>query len=153
MTTKNPYRFDKTVKVSKLVDADTDDDDGIWTAMSRLQRRRRRRDKNEFSIMRMDDHIVCPVFGIEKYVSGAAGLGINLKLGYLFRILDRSRKQVLEVPVSHSVMYGRLKQYLRELGIDEGETPHSFRGGVRCHVGSLGFWKRSGYHGPCWMVF
>ena len=44
-----PYRFDKTVKVSKIVDADTDDDDdddGIWTAMSRLQRLRRRRDKN-----------------------------------------------------------------------------------------------------------
>ena len=41
-----PYRFDKTVKVSKIVDADTDDDDddGIWTAMSRLQRLRRRRD-------------------------------------------------------------------------------------------------------------
>lgn len=38
-------------------------------------------------------------------MSGAADLGINLRFGYLFRILDRSRKQVLEVPVSHSGIF------------------------------------------------
>jgi len=70
--------------------------------------------------MRIDDHSVSLVFGIEKYISDAAGMGIYLKFGYLFRILDRTGKRVLEVPVSHSVMYSRLQSYLRELGIYEG---------------------------------
>ncbi|CAG2212994.1 unnamed protein product [Mytilus edulis] len=95
--------------------------------------------KNEFSVMRLDDHSVCPVFGIEKYVSGAGEMGINLTLGYLFRILDCSRKRVLEAPVSHSVMYGRLKSYLRELGMDEGETPHGIRGGCAVTLAVSGF--------------
>jgi hypothetical protein len=76
--------------------------------------------KRRISVMRIDDHSVSLVFGIEKYISDAAGMGIYLKFGYLFRILDRTRKRVLEVPVSHSVMYSRLQSYLRELGIDEG---------------------------------
>lgn len=61
------------------------------------------------------------MFGIQKkYISDAAGMVKYLKFGYLFWILDRTRKRVLEVPVSHSVMYSRLKSYLQELGIDEG---------------------------------
>ncbi|XP_071124009.1 uncharacterized protein [Mytilus edulis] len=95
--------------------------------------------KNEFSVMRLDDHSVCPVFGIEKYVSCAGEMGINLTLGYLFRILDCSRKRVLEAPVSHSVMYGRLKSYLWELGMDEGETPHGIRGGCAVTLAVSGF--------------
>ena len=73
--------------------------------------------------MRIDDHSVSLVFGIEKYISDAAGMGIYLKFRYLFRILNRTRKRVLEVPVSHSFMYSRLQSYLRELGIDEGYIP------------------------------
>lgn len=95
--------------------------------------------KNEFSIIRIDDHSICPVFGIEKYISGAAKMGVNLKLGYLFRILNRTRKCILEIPASYSVMYGRLKSYLRELGIDEGETPHSIRGGCAVTLAVSGF--------------
>ena len=73
--------------------------------------------KNEFCIMRTSDSSICPVLGIERYVSGSAEMG------------NRSRKHVLDIPVSHSAMYTRLKFYLKQLGIDEGETPHSSRGG------------------------
>lgn len=93
---------------------------------------------NEFCIMRLDDHTICPVFGLEKYVTGAKDLGINLSLGYLFRILDNSRENILESPVSYSSMYSRLKFYLKSLGIDEGETLHSLRGGCAVTLAVLG---------------
>lgn len=79
--------------------------------------------------MRIDNNSICPVFGLEKYITVASKMGVHLKLGYLFRILHRSRKCILEIPASYSVMYGRLKSYLRQLGIDEGEKPHNIRGG------------------------
>lgn len=37
--------------------------------------------------------------------------------------------RVLEQPVSYSVVYERLRMYLRVLDIDDGETPHSLRAG------------------------
>jgi integrase len=37
--------------------------------------------------------------------------------------------EVIDVPLSHSAIYDRLKFYLKLLNIDEGETPHSFRAG------------------------
>lgn len=85
---------------------------------------------NEFTVMRMDNRSVCPVTGLEKYISGANSVGIDLRYGYLFRPLDRARKLVLEEAVSTSSMYNRLKGYLKDMGIDEGETTHSIRGGL-----------------------
>ena len=55
-------------------------------------------------------------------------LGIDLRFGYLFHTLSRDRKEVTENPVSSSTMYDRLKKYLRELNLDNGETPHGIRG-------------------------
>lgn len=37
--------------------------------------------------------------------------------------------RVLDAPVTYSAMYERLKFYLKILGIDEGETPHSLHAG------------------------
>lgn len=37
--------------------------------------------------------------------------------------------RVLDKNVSYSVVYERLRYYLITLGIDDGETPHSFRSG------------------------
>ena len=73
---------------------------------------------NEFRILGLEDHSICPVFALEKYVAGAKEMGVDLSVGYLFRILDQKKKQVLESPVNYSVMYGRLKHYLKKLDID-----------------------------------
>ena len=55
-------------------------------------------------------------------------MGVDLSCGYLFRVVTEDAR-VLDQPVSYSVVYDRLRVYLRKLGADEGETPHSFRAG------------------------
>jgi integrase len=84
---------------------------------------------NTFAIQRTVDAGVCPVRALESYVSEAGQMGVNLSLGYLFRPVGKSRAAVLEECLSYSVVYERLKFYLRAVGLDEGETPHSLRRG------------------------
>lgn len=57
-------------------------------------KRLRDRNLNEFSLMRMDDRMVCPVAGLEIYVKEAQSIGIDLSTGYLFRPLDHSSRYV-----------------------------------------------------------
>lgn len=89
--------------------------------------------------MRMDDEVACPVLGLEKYIQGAATTGVNLKCGYVFRLLYHSNRQVLDVHVSSSLMYSRLKSDLRHLDLDEGETTHSIRGGCAVTLAVSGY--------------
>lgn len=72
---------------------------------------------------------ICPVLALDAYVQEARGMGVMLSEGYLFRPVDLSQSSVLEEHMSYSVAYERLTTYLRALGIDEGETPHSLRRG------------------------
>lgn len=53
-------------------------------------------------------------------------MGVDLSYGYIFRIVTEDAR-VLDKPVSYSVVYDMLRVYLRKLGVDEGETPQSFR--------------------------
>ena len=62
---------------------------------------------NEFVISPVEDKILCPVEALFSYVKGAESMGINLKLGYLFRALDPSKKKVLDSRVSSSGMNSR----------------------------------------------
>lgn len=80
-----------------------------------------------FSILRSKDVNICPVRGIEVYLATARDMGIDLSTGYLFRPVFRD--VVREQSLSYEAIYARLKYYLGILGLDEGETPHSFRGG------------------------
>ena len=66
-------------------------------------------------------------------------MGIDVKKGYLFRPLDQSKKMVLDEPVSSSAMYYRLRSYLKTLGLDEGETTHSIRGGCAVTLALSGY--------------
>jgi hypothetical protein len=84
---------------------------------------------NQFTILRVRDKLLCPVHGLETYVAGTQSLGINISSGYLFRPLSHSGKEVLDAPLSSSVVYARLKHYLKVLDLDQGETPHSLRSG------------------------
>ncbi|CAG2211261.1 unnamed protein product [Mytilus edulis] len=83
---------------------------------------------NEFSILRFDDTLICPVKALERYVEGARALGVDLRFGYLFRTLSKNRKDVTDNPVSSNAMYDRLRKYLKKLDIYDGETPHGIRG-------------------------
>ena len=88
-----------------------------------------------FSIARMKGSSVCPVAGLEFYMSVAKSLGIDLSTGYIFRIVDDRKRDVLDDHVSYSTMYDRLKYYLAVLGIDQGESLHSFRCGSAITLG------------------
>ncbi|VDI46410.1 Hypothetical predicted protein [Mytilus galloprovincialis] len=83
---------------------------------------------NEFSILRFDDTLICPVKALERYVEGARALGVDLRFGYLFRTLSKNRKDVTDNPVSSNAMYDRLRKYLKKLDIYDGETHHGIRG-------------------------
>lgn len=83
---------------------------------------------NIFIIKRCKDSLICPIFALEQYFLGSSNLGLNLATGFLFRLVTEGGR-VLDAPVTYSAMYERLKFYLKILGIDEGETPHSLRAG------------------------
>ena len=57
--------------------------------------------------------------------------------GYFFRASDRG-KQVGERPFLGSAVYNRLRVYLSEAKLCNGETPHSFRVGLSNTLSVLG---------------
>ena len=83
---------------------------------------------NMFGIRRHPNPSLCPVKAIETYVAVTAELGITLRNGYLFRPTN-ARGHVENKPFSSSSAEARLRVYLKEAGLDQGETLHSFRAG------------------------
>ena len=98
---------------------------------------------NMFVVKKCQDVSVCPVEGLQQYLAGCRTLGVDLSCGYLFRVVSEDSR-VLDQPVSYSVIYERLKTYLRVLDIDEGETPHSFRAGCAVSLAMSGSVKNVG---------
>lgn len=92
---------------------------------------------NTFVIKRCKDVRICPVAALERYVSGAKAMGVDLSRGYLFRTVSESGS-VLDQQVSYNCMYERFKQYLVDIGIYEGETLHSLRAGCAVTLGLSG---------------
>lgn len=64
---------------------------------------------------------ICPVAGIEKYIDVAT-------TGYLFRPTT-PKGGIANSPLKSSTAEARLKGYLKEMRMDEGETLHGFRSG------------------------
>ena len=71
---------------------------------------------------------LCPVRALYRYVHGAASMNIDLSNGYLFRHSDQSGG-VVAGPAGYDKMYYHLKKVMTDLGIQDGETPHSLRAG------------------------
>ena len=71
---------------------------------------------------------LCPIKGTETYVAIAQELGISLSSGYLFRATNK-QGHIVDKPLLSSTAESRLKKYLRDAHIDNGETLHSFRSG------------------------
>lgn len=70
----------------------------------------------------------CAVSALDQYIAGALRLGIHIDSGYVFR-RTTSDGRVLGERVSQPAINRRLKSYLSAIGIFQGETTHSIRGG------------------------
>ncbi len=81
-----------------------------------------------FVVRRCANSSICPVASLENYVRHAAEMAVDLRVGYIFRKLSAGG-EVLDLPITYDMAHGRLLKYLQILGIYEGETPHSLRGG------------------------
>ena len=83
---------------------------------------------NVFGIRRHLNPELCPVKAIETYVAVASELRISVTNGYLFRPTN-PHGHIVNKPLTSSTADERLKLYLKEAQIYEGETLHSFRSG------------------------
>ncbi|CAG2184854.1 unnamed protein product [Mytilus edulis] len=63
---------------------------------------------------------------------------IALSGGYFFRPLASSQNEILDAPFTSSAANARLKLYLKDLDLWEGETPHSARSGCALILAWLG---------------
>ena len=81
---------------------------------------------NVFGIRRHPNPELCPVKAIETYVAVASKLRVSVTNGYLFRPTN-PQGHIVNKPFTSSSAEARLKLYLREAQIVEGETLHSFR--------------------------
>ena len=83
---------------------------------------------NVFGIRRHSNPHLCPVKAIKTYVAVPSELRITLSDGYLFRPTNH-QGHILNKPLTSSTAEARLKYYLKDAKVDEGETLHSFRSG------------------------
>ena len=83
---------------------------------------------NIFGIRRHPNPAICTVAAIELYVAICAELAIDVSKGYLFRPTT-PQGDIVDKPLSSSTAHQRLKVYLKETCLEEGETLHSFRSG------------------------
>lgn len=83
---------------------------------------------NVFGIRRHSNPQLCPVKAIETQVAVASELRITLSNGYLFRPTNH-QGHIINKPLTSSSSEARLKYYLKDAKIDEGETLHGFRSG------------------------
>jgi len=81
-----------------------------------------------FDIRRHPNPAICPVTAIETYGTICDELVIDLSECYLFRPTT-PQGDVVNKPLSSSTAQQRLKMYVKEAHLDEGETLHSLRFG------------------------
>ena len=80
---------------------------------------------------------VCPVNWITYYLSVCDLLKVRLASGFFFRASDRSR-DISPRPFVGSAVNNRLRGYLTEAKLHDGETPHSLRVGLSTTLRLLG---------------
>lgn len=91
-----------------------------------------------FLMIPSEDSDICPVANLKIYMGVAQDLNISLSRGYIFRIRDKSTRQIVNQPVTSSCMSERLKMHLTSLDLYEGETSHSSRRGCVITLRMLG---------------
>ena len=93
--------------------------------------------RNVFGVKPVSNSPYCPVKNLSFYLSLVNMMSIDLKVGYLFRVLDY-RNNVVDVLFVGSAVENRLKKYLKKFSLDNGETMHSFRSGCSIFLSLLG---------------
>ena len=86
---------------------------------------------------------------IETYVAVASELRISVTNGYLFRPTN-PHGHIVNKPLASSTADERLKLYLKEAQIYEGETLHSFRSGSAITL-ALSQLQVGGHNVSCWV--
>ena len=89
----------------------------------------KQRQENIAFLPRCNSVECCPVRAMDDYITASRSLGLDLSTGYVFRKLSKIGT-VLDKPLTQSGMSRRLSKYLSAIGIFEGETTHSLRGGA-----------------------
>ena len=74
------------------------------------------------------DSRFCAVTALDEYISQVPNLGVYIDSGYVFRTTT-SDGRVLDMKLSQPAVNRRLQSYLSALGVFQGETTHSIRGG------------------------
>ena len=67
-------------------------------------------------------------------------ISVDISQGYLFRATSKAG-HISDKPFIGSSVYNRFKQYLKDAGLDGGETPHSLRAGCSITLELLGVSK------------
>ena len=94
-------------------------------------------DHNVFAIRRNPQMTICPIRGIEHYLDVARQIKVDVTRGYLFRPTT-PKGGILDSTFSSAVAEAQLKLYLKELGVDDGETLHGFRSECAITLALLG---------------
>ena len=94
---------------------------------------------NVFGIQRHPNPELCPVKAIETYVAVASKLWVSITNSYLFRPTN-PQGHIVNKLFTISSAEARLKLYLREARINEGETLHSFCSGSAITLALSGSW-------------
>ena len=90
-----------------------------------------------FALLRIPNVSVCPVFWLNYYIPACGVLGVPL-LGEKLLRSSEHKKLVSHHPFGGSAVSARLQKYLKAAGINDGETPHSFRVGISYTLKGLG---------------
>lgn len=67
-------------------------------------------------------------------------ISVDISQGYLFCAINKAG-HISDKPFIGSSVYNRFKQYLKDAGLDSGETPHSLRAGCSITLELLGLSK------------
>ena len=84
---------------------------------------------NLFSIRRYSDSSLCLIKAIEPYIAISSALSLGLLSGFLFCPPNYLGK-IQNKQLPNSTFQSRLRSYLQEVNIYNGETLHSFRAGL-----------------------
>lgn len=90
------------------------------------------------SIKSSDNLTICPVRTCMLYLSSCRLIGIDISSGFVFRATTKAG-HVSDKFFSCSSVYNRFKRYLRDIaGLDDRDTPYSFRAGCSVTLELLG---------------
>ena len=95
---------------------------------------------HSFSVRSSSNSDICPPRNFMLYLNICCLISVDISQGYLFRATSKAG-HISDKPFIGSLVYNRFKQYLKDAGLDGGETPHSLRAGCSITLELLGVSK------------